>query len=730
MYKQFISVNKIPVFLMISLSVGMAGSLLAHHDLSTPDVVVQDKEIIIHLSENLSLSLLKEGNMVKGIHRLQIDDRQVLSPLAEGCAIPTMAIITGGEIEPVLNWADYLKERKEKCGNSGEYPLREGLEINRVPIAGEYSGWKMEENGVCITIRLANGVAEWIVLPARQQVYDGVYTGICWKLRLRDVGRVYEIMVEEPVAFDNGDWKLTQVWGEDFPKGSVDWKTLEEVRMGDPREHYLPERAYFTWQQPYFFLAGKRGSLVSYFGHVVHASVGEMKKWESDRIALRSRIPVRAGDLSETPYKYWLYREGDYTVKWDALNEWTWVYDFLAERYRGMKGVTTVEPKPTLFHQQPGLPSIEFGNPRELYLQTKQKPALEDSWLYAFAQQILPRAQKMGVRTVELRGILNATGDHDQSEYPEGSSTYPNMLSPWKLEISPAMGGEEGLRYVCDKAHDAGIKVLLWSTPAHLSTSSPLVQENPDWVAWRAKGEPARAYNNYTNLVGMSLRRGYFDYAVGQYRKLRQLTGFDGVWQDSYLTFGIITDFSEPAPYPQLDEAIELTKKLQEMGCTEIWMEGSGLFGLSSIGFGPDRIGGILGREYNRYYYLTDPIDNKFEPESHFRALASKSVIKIKDISQFEDLPEGARERISSANFAYMEVLPYMKRRRLIGSGDTWSGVEWFDEKGENRVLFSFEPMEWKVPEGVKILNVQGKKEFVSDNGIVKAAPWQIYIWR
>jgi len=707
----------------------MSGSATAQDALPGPEVDVQDNGIVIHLTETISVSLLKEGNIIKGIDHLIINNREVLSSPSEGCAVPVMAIITDGIIEPATDWVTYLKERYEKCGKSGEYPMREGLKINRVPVTGEYSGWKKEDKGVCISVLLEKGSAEWIILPVSEAMYDGVYTGIRWKLRLKDVGRIYEIMLEEPVAFQNGDWKLTQVWGEDFPKGSVDWKTLEELQMGDPREHYLPERPYFTWQQPFFFLAGKDGSVLSYFEKVLNASVGEMKKWDSDRIVLRSRIPVRAGDVSETPYKYWVYREGDYSIRWDALNEWTWVYDFLAGRYRGMKGVKTVEPKPTLFHQQPGLSSIDFGDARELYKQTKKAPLLEDSWLYAVAHQIIPRAQKMGIRTMELRGILNATGDHDKSEYPEGSSTYPNMLSPWKLEISPAMGGEEGLKYVCDMAHEAGIKILLWSTPAHLSTSSPLIRENPDWVAWRATGEPARAYNNYTNLVGMSLRRGYFDYAIGQYKKLRESTGFDGVWQDSYLTFGIITDFSEPSPYPQLDEAIELTKNLQEMGCTEIWMEGSGMFGCSSIGFGPDRNGGIPGREYNRYYYLTDPIGGELEPNSHFRALASKSVIKIKNISQFEELSEDARERISKANFAYMEVLPYMKRRKLIGSGDVWSGVEWFDEKGENHVLFSFEEIKWQVPKGARVLNVQDKKEFVSDDGAVNAEPWQIYIW-
>ncbi len=63
------------------------------------------------------------------------------------------------------------------------------------------------------------------------------------------------------------------------------------------------------------------------------------------------------------------------------------------------------------------------------------------------------------------------------------------------------------------------------------------------------------------------------------------------------------------------------------MGCTEIHIERCSPLGLSSGGYGLGELRFfecIKGHEYGLYYYVAD---TAFEPESYFRAVASKGIV-------------------------------------------------------------------------------------------------------
>ena len=333
-------------------------------------------------------------------------------------------------------------------------------------------------------------------------------------------------------------------------------------------------------------------------------------------------IPVRGGYTTETSDKFWLWRDGDFSSKWDALNEWTYVWDSVVGRYQARMGIAPVEPVPTLFHQEFTLPGLEFGVTRDSR-RTMDPPPLEESWLYQFAETILPKAHDWGVKVVELRAVLHSDADHEIARVPSRDrATRVAWCDPWGLEISPALGGERGLAYVCDQAHERDMKVIIWSTPAHQSMSSPVLREHPEWLVWRADGQPE--HRGYKGITAMSLRRGYLNYMVEGYRKLREQTGFDGVWGDSACSFGSDPDYIDYYPYPQLEWTAELQRRLQEMGCSVVLKEGCGPFGLSTRSSG---LQGIRGREYLRYYYLfSHQGPGKLEPDAYFRALASKGV--------------------------------------------------------------------------------------------------------
>ena len=63
------------------------------------------------------------------------------------------------------------------------------------------------------------------------------------------------------------------------------------------------------------------------------------------------------------------------------------------------------------------------------------------------------------------------------------------------------------------------------------------------------------------------------------------MTRFDGIWLDSFLTFGMMVDYRAAQPYPHFDRVLDLQREFRRMGLTEIHLEGCGPFGLSTCGY-------------------------------------------------------------------------------------------------------------------------------------------------
>ena len=338
----------------------------------------------------------------------------------------------------------------------------------------------------------------------------------------------------------------------------------------------------------------------------------------------------------------------------------------------------------------------------------------------------MPKAAVWGIGLIELRAVLDVDLDHPESDYLPGSFAGGSVCSPWGLRISPKLGGEAGLAYLVEKAHEHDIRVTIWSTPAHQSVCSPIVRAHPEWLMMDEEG---RVNNRgYTTLVGMDLAAGYRAYMEAAYQQLRDETGVDGVWADSYCAFGADRDMSDPYPYPQLHEAIALQSAMQKMGYSILLKEGCGPFGLSTRSSG---LHDILGREYLRYYFLYNhsATDRRYDPDSYFRSLASKGVMEIRVPQEFEAQPEENRRRMVQVNHAYNQVRPLMKRRYLVGESETWQGVAWVDEAARSRVLYSFEAFDWIVPKGATVRELMTGQTLSVPDGILRTEPWRVYLY-
>lgn len=710
------------VAVLNALMIGCATTVAGGH--ATPRVVISDTELRVSFPGRPTVEAvlsMQDGEIV-GLSHISVGGCDVLaSPsIAMQCPI-VMRKIVGGGIAPITDLDVYLAERA-KTGERHRFPQRGQIQTADVPLRGCLVGWRRQGKAIVADVALPSGRAEWCLARAATRTHGGAYAGLSWQVRLYDVGRVFEMDVQEPVVFAEGDWRFQQRGNQ------TNDKPEEEFRLSlhpDPNQPYgMTKRKYNARQQPFFFLAGTRGATLSFFDRISCSEVGETQK--EDRIMLHSTIPVRPDPQGciMTPVKSWLFRQADLSDKWNAINEWTWAWDRVVGDLHAQVGLTLTEPLPILFHQQFDTPGLEYGITPALR-KSIAPPPLEDSWLYHFANDVVPKAAQWGIGVIELRAVLDTDIDHAEAECPAGSFASDSVCSPWGLRISPKLGGEAGLAYVVQKAHAEGIKVAIWSAPAHQSVCSPVVRAHPDWLMFDAEG---RVNNRgYVTLVGMDLATGFRAYLEDGYRRLRAETGLDGVWADSYCAFGADRDMSDAAPYPQLDEVVLLQRAMQRMGYTLLMKEDCGPFGLSSRSSG---LAGVLGREYLRYYFLYNHSDpsKRYDPDSYFRSLASKSVMELRVPRDFEALPSEIRDRIVRTNFAYREVLPLLKRRFVLGDGDTWKGVAWADRRGRTRVLFSFVAFDWPVPKNARGRELMIGDTFSASKGVVHAQPWRVYV--
>ncbi|MBC7329117.1 hypothetical protein H5T88_02030 [bacterium] len=659
---------------------------------------VESESVAISFPQGVAIQLMKEGEHLKGIQKLFIGNYEVEDN--DNPALPTLKVFSGS-VEKIKDWRNYLLERDK----NGDWVKRGNGKVEEVKIERcFYKGYEINGDVVIIKSLIEsekiNGELYWVFIPSEKKIGRRIYKGLSYKLIFRNLrcqGKPFEVVIEEKAKWWNGDWFINQSWGD-----------FKEVKLSFLSILQLPPMGYFAWQQPFLFYGGANRAIVSFFNDVVYAKVGVNQ--EMDKLIINSSIPLKNG---ETTMKCWLVGEGKFPDKWSILNEWSEVFDYLGGRYRSLYGLKRIEPKPALLWQG-------YDDAFDRY-KSEGKLDLEKSWLWRFADDKLPILGKLGIRILYLAGgIWESDAEYPPNRYLEGSKCFGSGCAPWHLEISPALGGEEALAHLCNEAHKRGIKVLIWSTPAHLSNSSPLLLEHPEWIAQEADGIPVTWYND---VFGVSLYGGYFLYAINRYKAIRSL-GIDGYWQDSFLTFGVLTDFSQPNPYPQLERTIKMQKAMQEMGYSEIHIEGCGPFGLSSGGYGygdNSYFEKIKGKEYGLYYYVADTI---FDKEAYFRALASKGVLGILSLDR---LSEEDKNAIAEINNGFNIVAPYMEKRRLLGMGDDWFGVEWRNKEGKT-VLFSFKRFSYKLGRRTQVEDVTTKKRMQIKDGQLVTQPWHIYL--
>ncbi len=657
---------------------------------STPAVVERADRIRVLFPNRAGIELARDANGgVTGIRRIFVGERALVDALpetrdAEGIALE---VVGPGEVGGVRDWKAYLRER---AARDMAWPQRGARRLRILPLSGyRYLGAEVGEGEV--VLRFAGGRKERLALALASltEELDGRrHLGLAWQLRTTGVAGAIGLRVVEPAVVENGAWNFQQLWGR--------WI---ERRADFATPFFLPRAWYFADSQPFHFQAGPQGTRIATFDRAVAARVAVQE--DAGRLRIEASIPL-AGDgaLRLTPWRIWLTDDTPVGDKWAALDRWTALYEALAAGWREDLGLGRSEVRPLLWHSH-GFEPRAAGAAGPDYFSGLAGEALEIAETYAFPRFLVD-------------GPWESDWGHEESDYLPGSASFGSANAPWRLEPEPALGGREGLRRLAEAARKRGIELLLWTTPGHLSNSSPLFVEHPDWLRWRVDGRPEDA--DYADITGTAMESGWFAYATRAAARLARTVPIAGFLVDSWLTFGVYADARAPAPEPSLSRSIALQKAWRRAGLPTILLEGVGPFGVSGGGFGGELLANpeeapaaqrafaaIRGREYGLYRYVAD---TEVEPRSYYRALAAGGAVSVGILDLLERLDARTREAVGRANRDHARVRDLLQRRHLIGRGEDWLGASWSRDDSDAVAVFAFAPFELPTEGRDRVLDV------------------------
>ncbi len=253
------------------------------------------------------------------------------------------------------------------------------------------------------------------------------------------------------------------------------------------------------------------------------------------------------------------------------LNRWTAWYDYTTALWQKALGLRRTETVPVVAFDGTGGAGVDPGC---------TYPELLTVW-----------AERMGwLRGQGIRGIILHTPEWLSAANQPTLVFGGNNCTPFRYQLSDHLGGDEGLRKFCDVAHANGVKVYVWIS-GHLSIEAPVWKEQPEWIV-RNQGQLIWD-GHYHTIHAMSFIHGAREWLAADLRHVREATGVDGVWFDSFTNLALqAINYQSPGREPNALGVMGFLGDLSGMGY-EIMIECMSQLGVSSWGnLAPDALQG------------------------------------------------------------------------------------------------------------------------------------------
>ena len=317
-----------------------------------------------------------------------------------------------------------------------------------------------------------------------------------------------------------------------------------------------------------------------------------------------------------------------------------------------------------------------------------------------------PAFAALGYHEVFTHGVWESVTSDPERRPGEG-----NICCPYSLRYAEMFGGAANMTRLFAAAHAAGVEVYQWFG-MQFAKYSPVWKEHPEWVLREANGDPWDG--NYGIIQCGRMRSGYGQFLEDGIKKVKDDTGLDHIFWDSYQNLGVTcVDWQGADKAPQAEEIFLMQARLQQYGfkqrCEVVTIFGVsqvGLFGFESDKFRrrlwADTVNGdtafALLDTSPAYFSSSYPFAaDLINPEKYFW-LAGHRVVPmigarpwpqpIEDEHAGPSLPGGElAEEYARVNHLYLAALPHMHRLRVTPDG---TYTLWFDDANQPAVVWVF----------------------------------------
>lgn len=381
----------------------------------------------------------------------------------------------------------------------------------------------------------------------------------------------------------------------------------------------------------------------------------------------------------------------------DALNLWTRVQDLEHEKACGQLGIAEEEPPAIIFSENQWR-GFRFDTTYEEVVQVASEFGAD----YVFIDPVWEHQQAYSEALAALVPEEKRAGTILEKFW------HQNMCVTLDFEVAEILGGEAGLRALCERARERGVKIISWMA-AHYSPNSALARREAfghgKMGAFAAKESGAHPDTGYAaSCWTANLNGPILEHVRQQVLGVCERTGLAGFLWDSYCNLGWWqVDYSAGTMRPQFDKQAELYADLTKAGLFVMPEAIVTFSNHSCCGLHGGNIyrGDLIGYAYNTNIAMQfDEKGNASEGsldaallaggapfEMLFESVAHKRLPSF----SFHRLPRGqwdaARaEAIKGLLRVYKENRHLMRKRTVLKDG---LGVLWEGEKGE-RLVFAF----------------------------------------
>jgi hypothetical protein len=550
------------------------------------------------------------------------------------------------------------------------------------------------EDGVTLRLRLvaADGSADeicWWLWPHRARMMDLEGIGFGYAYQAVSAARTLRGVTDRTV------WGLAGTASGLAVFTHQTYSSANRFRLGPTGGPAGGGGRRFVHADPLDFQTGPEGSLVTCFDRPCF--VDETTGGTACGVRVWDQFHLPWGKTVQTSPKYVLFTPARGENAWSAARE------YATGLCRQAYGIRAEAPLPLV-----NLSTRQYDVTPEAKTELKR-----------IADRDLPELQRLGFKRLYLGPLWEGI-----------------VCGPDRVSVAERHGGEAALKYLCEAAHRAQMQVIAWLAPGHLWCNASIFKAHPDWELRGRDGKPPTTYC-WPTLRGVDLTTPYADYFVESVRGLRERTGLDGLWLDSYASFTHFIETADPQfPLRQGEALWRIHGRLHELGLVT-YVEGNACFGVKSVNFpwngdlehpafadpatlencspysGP---GSGPGTEAKAAYLA--------EGDHYYRLLANKCCVFVYH-DAFCDQP-GALERIGRANRDYNAVVASMQRRVVL-PGD--QGVQW-DCDGVPAVLFALSDFDYRLPNLVAASDVTTGRRIDALSGALSAEKQHTYLLR